>query len=218
MRSKVITSLTLILLLFSANNAPLAISATAKAGGVCPKEKTTTLIKGVNYKCTKSGNKLTWQKTRTQIARSDKSEMPDMQEMPASPAASAKPSASSTPTSNPSQSESTGKTGAALTTPEYLPKPPDGGSDEYRCFLLDPKFAEDTFLNSVTITPGNLNVSHHGILYRLAASSVAATQKLDQESQTLAGHVLAILDYLAQALSREHRHQAGLLSGHRAAI
>ena len=175
MRSKVITSLTLTLFLFSTSHAQFANSATAKAGAVCPKEKATTLIKGVDYKCSKSGNKLTWQKNRNRMV------MPDM---PAEPAASAKPSASSTPTATPSQSESTGKTGAALTTPEYLPKPPDGGSDEYRCFLLDPKFTEDTFLASVTITPGNLKVSHHGILYRLAASSVAATQKLDQESQT----------------------------------
>ncbi|NDF02299.1 MAG: hypothetical protein EB067_02515, partial [Actinobacteria bacterium] len=171
MRSRVITSLTLILFLFTTSNAQFANSATAKAGGVCTKEKATTIIKGVDYKCMKSGNKLTWLKSQIKI----------------SAAASAKPSETPTPTatatSTPTQPEATGKVIAALTTPEYLPNPPEGGNDEYRCFLLDPKFTEETFLESVTITPGNLKVSHHGILYRLPGSSVAATQKLDQESK-----------------------------------
>jgi len=128
--------------------------------------KKTILIKGIKYKCTKSGNRLTWQKSQTKIA---------------APTSSAKPSATPTPT--PTQPEATGKVIAALTTPEYLPNPPEGGNDEYRCFLLDPKFTEETFLESVTITPENLKVSHHGILYRLPKASVAVTQKLDQESQ-----------------------------------
>jgi len=170
MRSKVIAFFALVVLLFSVGQAQVAVSSTAKAGGVCSKEKNTTLIKGVKYKCSKSGNKLIWQKSHKDMV------------MPASPAASAKPSATSTPAATPSQSESTGKTGAALTTPEYLPNPPEGGNDEYRCFLLDPKFTEDTFLESVSIIPDNLKVAHHGILYRLSKTSVAATQKLDEES------------------------------------
>jgi len=159
MRSKIIASLTVSLLLFSLNNSQIATSAAAKAGGVCPKENKTTLIKTVKYKCTKSGSKLTWKKSHQHMATSSKV---------ATPAASEKPS------ETPSQSVGTGKDVAALTTPEYLPKPPEGGNDEYRCFLLDPKFTEDTYLESVSIIPGNLKVSHHGILYRLSKSSVAA--------------------------------------------
>ena len=169
MRSKIIASLTLSLLLFSLNNAQIATSAAAKAGGVCPKENKTTLIKTVKYKCTKSGSKLIWKKSHQHMA---------------TPSKTATPAASEKPSETPSQSPDTGKAIAALTTPEYLPKPPEGGNDEYRCFLLDPKFTEDTYLESVSIIPGNLKVSHHGILYRLSKSSVAATQKLDQESQT----------------------------------
>lgn len=172
MRSKLVAALTATLLLFSLINANFANSAAGKAGGICPKENKTTLIKTVKYKCTKSGNKLTWQKNHQHVTAPSKSAAP------AAPAASEKPNES------PSQSVGTGGAVAALTTPEYLPNPPEGGNDEYRCFLLDPKFTEDTFLESVTITPGNLKVSHHGILYRLSKSSVAATQKLDQESQT----------------------------------
>ena len=170
MRSKIITSLTLILFVFSSSNAQVANSATVKVGGVCSKAKNTTSIKGVKYTCTKSGNKLTWQKSQPKIA---------------APAASEKPSATATPTTTPAstQPEGGGKVIAALASPQYLPNPPEGGNDEYRCFLLDPKFAEDTFLESVSIIPDNLKVAHHGILYRLSKASVAETQKLDQESE-----------------------------------
>ena len=168
MRSKIISSLTVAFLLFSLSNSNFASSAATKAGGVCPKENKTTLIKSVKYKCTKSGSKLTWKKSQQHRAK---------------PSKAARPVASEKPAQTPSQSADTGKAIAALTTPEYLPKPPEGGNDEYRCFLLDPKFTEDTYLESVSIIPENLKVSHHGILYRLSKSSVAATQKLDQESQ-----------------------------------
>jgi len=70
----------------------------------------------------------------------------------------------------------------SLVTPAYVPLPPDGGTDEYRCFLLDPKFTKETFLKSVTITPDNMMVSHHGILYRVSAANVQATKNLDEQS------------------------------------
>ncbi len=69
-----------------------------------------------------------------------------------------------------------------LTTPSYVPTPPAGGTDEYRCFLLNPKFKSTTFLKSVSITPDNLMVSHHGILYRLTSNNVAAAQSLDAQT------------------------------------
>ena len=72
-----------------------------------------------------------------------------------------------------------------LTTPSYIPTPPKGGSDEYRCFLLNPKFAKETYLKSVTITPDNMKVSHHGILYRVSSMNVAPTEILDAESAEL---------------------------------
>ena len=170
MRSKIIIFFALVLFVSSSSNAQVAVSATVKVGGVCSKAKNTTSIKGVKYTCTKSGKKLTWQKSQPKIA---------------APAASEKPSATATPTTTPAstQPEGGGKVIAALASPQYLPNPPEGGNDEYRCFLLDPKFAEDTFLESVSIIPDNLKVAHHGILYRLSKPSVAATQKLDQESE-----------------------------------
>lgn len=74
----------------------------------------------------------------------------------------------------------------SLVTPAYVPVPPSGGTDEYRCFLLDPKFAKETFVKSVTITPDNMMVSHHGILYRVSAANVQSTKALDEQS-ALAG-------------------------------
>ena len=83
---------------------------------------------------------------------------------------------SSTPSSAPTSSD------LVLATPAYTPSPPAGGSDEYRCFLLDPKFTIDSYLQSVTITPDNLKVSHHGILYRVPAASVATTKQIDAQN------------------------------------
>lgn len=74
----------------------------------------------------------------------------------------------------------------SLVTPPYVPVPPTGGTDEYRCFLLDPKFTKETFVQSVSITPDNMMVSHHGILYRVSAAQVQATKSLDEQS-ALAG-------------------------------
>jgi len=69
-----------------------------------------------------------------------------------------------------------------LATPSYLPTPPKGGSDEYRCFLLDPNFDKEVFLQSVSIEPDNLKVSHHGILYKVDAANVASTKIIDNQS------------------------------------
>jgi hypothetical protein len=69
-----------------------------------------------------------------------------------------------------------------LTTPSYIPAPPTIGSDEYRCFVLDPKIAKSSFLQSVLIAPNNPSVSHHGILYRLTAANTVAAKTLDAQT------------------------------------
>jgi hypothetical protein len=84
--------------------------------------------------------------------------------------------ASNTPSPTPKSSD------LVLSTPAYSPNPPAGGSDEYRCFLLDPKFTVDSYLQAVTITPDNLKVSHHGILYKVPAASVSATKTIDTQN------------------------------------
>lgn len=70
---------------------------------------------------------------------------------------------------------------ATLKMPQpYTTKPPNGGTDEYRCFLLDPKItAADTFLMGTQFAAQNGDVVHHAILYRLDADKVAEARSTD---------------------------------------
>jgi hypothetical protein len=64
----------------------------------------------------------------------------------------------------------------------YRPSAPKGTTDDYRCFLLDPKRASDGSVTSVRIEPGRPKIVHHVILFRLGASQVAAATNLDRAS------------------------------------
>jgi len=62
----------------------------------------------------------------------------------------------------------------------YTPSAPNGvGTDDYRCFLLDPHLTKDTFLTGTFVKPDNRNVVHHVILYRVDPSQNAAAERLD---------------------------------------
>ena len=39
------------------------------------------------------------------------------------------------------------------------------GDDEYRCFVLDPKFEQDQWVDVVEVLPGNRTVDHHIVIY-----------------------------------------------------
>ncbi len=39
------------------------------------------------------------------------------------------------------------------------------GDDEYRCFVLDPKFENDQWVDVVEVIPGNRTVDHHIVIY-----------------------------------------------------
>jgi hypothetical protein len=64
----------------------------------------------------------------------------------------------------------------------YRPSAPKGTTDDYRCFLLDPKLAEDTSVTSARIEPGQPKVVHHVILFRIAGSQITDAKRLDAES------------------------------------
>ena len=65
----------------------------------------------------------------------------------------------------------------------YTPSAPTGvGTDDYRCFLLDPKLTEKTFLTGVDVLPGNPDVVHHVILFQVRPDEVAEAQKIDDAS------------------------------------
>ena len=64
----------------------------------------------------------------------------------------------------------------------YQPKAPNGGTDDYRCFLLDPQLANDATLSGVQVLPGNPELVHHAILYRVSPAELAAAKSLDANS------------------------------------
>lgn len=62
----------------------------------------------------------------------------------------------------------------------YTPSPPNGvGTDDYRCFLLDPQLDQDAFLTGTTVLPGNPEVVHHVILFRVPPNRVQRARQLD---------------------------------------
>ena len=62
----------------------------------------------------------------------------------------------------------------------YTPSAPTGvGTDDYRCFLLDPELRRDSFLTGTHVLPGNSEVVHHVILFRVPREQVAEAESVD---------------------------------------
>jgi len=62
----------------------------------------------------------------------------------------------------------------------YTPSAPTGvGTDDYRCFLLDPKLDHDEFLTGTSVQPGNSDVVHHVILFRVPPGQVHHAEQVD---------------------------------------
>jgi hypothetical protein len=68
-----------------------------------------------------------------------------------------------------------------LAMPEaYTPSAPYGtGTDDYRCFVLDPHLTRDAYITGLNILPGTPSVVHHVILFRLPPSGMAAAEERD---------------------------------------
>jgi len=65
----------------------------------------------------------------------------------------------------------------------YTPSAPTGvGTDDYRCFLLDPKLTKDVFLTGTSVQPGNSDVVHHVILFRVPPDQVAHAEQIDAQT------------------------------------
>ena len=65
----------------------------------------------------------------------------------------------------------------------YTPKGLNGGFDDYRCFLIDPKVKQDSILTSIRFIPQNAKVVHHAILFRLPSSQVSDAKTLDENGK-----------------------------------
>ncbi len=65
----------------------------------------------------------------------------------------------------------------------YTPSPPTGkGTDDYRCFLLDPGVTEDSFVTGFDVLPGNSDIVHHVILFRVTPDVVAQAERKDAQT------------------------------------
>jgi Copper type II ascorbate-dependent monooxygenase, C-terminal domain len=62
----------------------------------------------------------------------------------------------------------------------YVPDPPGGGTDEYRCFLVDPGLLAPAYLTGSQFRPSNIDIVHHAILFRVPPADVPAAQALDR--------------------------------------
>ena len=61
----------------------------------------------------------------------------------------------------------------------YRPAPPNGGTDDYRCFLVDPKVTKRAFLTGSQFQPRNAKIVHHAIFFRVDPGDVAEARRID---------------------------------------
>lgn len=64
-------------------------------------------------------------------------------------------------------------------TKAHLPVAPNNGTDDYRCFLLDPKVTEDSIIRTIQFIPQRKNYVHHAIIFRVTDADI--TQAVTQD-------------------------------------
>ncbi|MFK3979295.1 monooxygenase [Micromonospora sp. NPDC050397] len=70
-----------------------------------------------------------------------------------------------------------------LTMPRpYTPAAPNGGTDEYRCFLVDPGLTGSAFLTGSQFLPQNVDLVHHAIFFRIGPTDATAARALDERT------------------------------------
>ena len=70
----------------------------------------------------------------------------------------------------------------------YTPSAPYGtGTDDYRCFVLDPHLDHDAFITGLNIVPGQKKVVHHVILFQVPPSQVPPSRPRTAPRRARAG-------------------------------
>ncbi len=67
---------------------------------------------------------------------------------------------------------------AQMTKP-HLPSAPNGGTDDYHCFLLDPKVTQDSLITQVEFQPQQRPMMHHAIMFLVGQKDLPDAIKLD---------------------------------------
>ncbi|MEU4220834.1 monooxygenase [Actinoplanes sp. NPDC026623] len=61
----------------------------------------------------------------------------------------------------------------------YAPSAPDGGTDEYRCLLIDPKLSGPAFLTGTQFQPQNVPIVHHAIVFAVPPDAASEARAVD---------------------------------------
>lgn len=65
----------------------------------------------------------------------------------------------------------------------YTPTAPEGGgTDEYRCQVIDPGLTKTAFLTGTQVTPENVALAHHAIVYAVPPRGAAAVHEQDAKT------------------------------------
>ncbi|MGI5157247.1 monooxygenase [Microbispora sp. CA-102843] len=99
---------------------------------------------------------------------------------PAAPAAQAGHAGHGVAQTPPTAPLRAGERFVTLTIPEpYRPSAPSGGTDEYRCFLVDPGLTGPAFLTGSQFLPQNADIVHHAIVFRVGPKEAEAARRTD---------------------------------------
>lgn len=64
----------------------------------------------------------------------------------------------------------------------YTPRAPHGGTDEYRCFILDANLAAPSFLTGTQFLPQNPAIVHHAILFQIHPENAERARQHDRDT------------------------------------
>ncbi|USX52291.1 hypothetical protein [Lentzea sp. HUAS12] len=67
----------------------------------------------------------------------------------------------------------------------YTPTSLEGGTDDYRCQVIDPGLTKAQFLTGTQFTPENVAIAHHAIVYAVPPEGVAAVREQDAKTSGL---------------------------------
>lgn len=65
-------------------------------------------------------------------------------------------------------------------TKAHLPAAPNNGTDDYRCFLLNPKVTEDSIIRTIQFIPQKKNYVHHAIIFRTTDADIPEAVAADK--------------------------------------
>jgi len=61
----------------------------------------------------------------------------------------------------------------------YTPSPPNGGTDDYRCLVVDPRLTTPAFLTGTQFQPQNVPIVHHAIVFAIPPEQAAIARAKD---------------------------------------